>query len=120
MSSWTCSAPSITRSGVRPRSDWRTTADPAADIRSGEIVSRNGTARVDSWPATPIVKVAGHESTLVVPFTLESSAERIAAAGSVVLRQSDLGLTPFSVMLGALQVQNDITVRFRFVATPPP
>jgi hypothetical protein len=66
--------------------------------------------------ATLTVGVAGHESILAVPFTVEISADRIAAAGSVVLRQSDLGLTPLSVMLGALRVQDDIAVKFRFVA----
>jgi hypothetical protein len=66
--------------------------------------------------ATLTIGVAGHESTLAVPFTLEISPDRISAAGSVVLRQSDLGLTPLRVMLGALQVQDDFTVRFRFVA----
>jgi hypothetical protein len=66
--------------------------------------------------ATLTIGVAGRESTLVVPFMLEISSDRISAAGSVVLRQSDLGLTPFSAMLGALQVRDDITVRFRFVA----
>ncbi|HLZ99709.1 MAG TPA: YceI family protein [Steroidobacteraceae bacterium] len=66
--------------------------------------------------ATLTIGVAGRESTVVVPFVLEASVGRISAAGSVVLRQSELGLTPLSVMLGALQVQDDITVRFRFVA----
>jgi YceI-like domain len=66
--------------------------------------------------ATLTVGVAGHESTLVVPFVVEISSDRISAAGSVVLRQSELGLTPLSVMLGALQVQDEITVKFRFVA----
>jgi hypothetical protein len=66
--------------------------------------------------ATLAVDVAGHASTLVVPFVLENSSDRISAAGSVVLRQSDLGLTPISVMLGALQVQDEITVKFKFVA----
>jgi hypothetical protein len=66
--------------------------------------------------ATLTVGVAGHESTLVVPFVVEISSGRISAAGSVVLRQSELGLTPLSVMLGALQVQDEITVKFRFVA----
>jgi hypothetical protein len=70
--------------------------------------------------ATLAIGVAGHESTLTAPFTLTSSPDRISAAGSVVLRQSDLGLTPLRVMLGALQVQDDITVRFRFVAAPRP
>jgi hypothetical protein len=66
--------------------------------------------------ATMTVGVAGHESTLAVPFLLTISPGRISAAGSAVVRQSDLGLTPFSVMLGALQVQDEITVRFRLVA----
>jgi hypothetical protein len=72
-----------------------------------------------NFTATLTIGVAGHESTLAVPFTVEISPDRISAAGSVVLRQSDLGLTPLRVMLGALQVQDDITVRFRFVAATP-
>jgi hypothetical protein len=68
--------------------------------------------------ATMTVELKGRESTIVVPFTLEMSADRIAASGTVVLRQSELGLTPFSVMLGALQVQDEFTVRFRLVALP--
>ncbi|HEY3656806.1 MAG TPA: YceI family protein [Steroidobacteraceae bacterium] len=66
--------------------------------------------------ATLAVEVAGHESTLVVPFTLETSAGRVSAFGTVALRQSELGLTPFSVMLGALQVQDEFTVKFKLVA----
>jgi hypothetical protein len=32
------------------------------------------------------------------------------------LRQSTLGLTPYSLMLGALQVQDALTVKFKIVA----
>ena len=74
-------------------------------------------AMVEGKPvATLAVTVAGHESTLVVPFALEVSAERVSGSGTFVLRQSDLGLVPFSILLGALQVQNDITVKFSLVA----
>jgi hypothetical protein len=34
----------------------------------------------------------------------------------VKLRQSALGLKPFSIMLGALQVQDEFTVKFTLVA----
>ena len=72
---------------------------------------------VDGKPvATFAVNIAGHESTLIVPFTLEASPDRVSGSGSFVLRQSDLGLVPFSILLGALQVQNDITVKFNLVA----
>jgi hypothetical protein len=66
--------------------------------------------------ATMTVDLAGHESAIVVPFRLETSADRIAASGTVVLRQSELGLTPISVMLGALQVQDEVTIKFKLIA----
>lgn len=72
---------------------------------------------VDGKPvATLAVSVAGHESTLVVPFVLTTASDRVSGSGTFVLRQSDLGLVPFSILLGALQVQNDITVKFNLVA----
>jgi polyisoprenoid-binding protein YceI len=75
---------------------------------------------VDGKPvATMTVNVAGHESTLVVPFMLTRTSDRVSGSGSVVLRQSDLGLMPFSILLGALQVQNDVTVKFNLVAVKP-
>jgi hypothetical protein len=38
----------------------------------------------------------------------------------VVVRQSTLGLTPYAVMLGALAVQDEITIRFSFAALADP
>jgi hypothetical protein len=34
------------------------------------------------------------------------------------LRQSAVGLAPYSLMLGALQVQDAMTVKFKIVALP--
>jgi len=67
--------------------------------------------------ATLTIGVAGHESKIEVPFVLESDSGRLSASGSFELRQSALGLTPYSLMLGALQVQDAMTVKFRLVAT---
>jgi len=69
--------------------------------------------------ATLALSVAGHWSTLIVPFTLDTSGGRISASGTIVLRQSAMGLTPFSVMLGALQVQDELTVKFKLIAVAP-
>jgi hypothetical protein len=66
--------------------------------------------------ATVAISVAGHESTVDVPLTLLVDARRLSATGSLELRQSALGLTPFSLMLGALQVQDAITIKFEIVA----
>jgi YceI-like domain len=67
--------------------------------------------------ATVAVKVAGHESTLHVPFTLSNADGRLTATGSVAVRQTAIGLVPLSVFLGAIRVQDEMRVKFKFVAT---
>ena len=62
------------------------------------------------------VRVAGHESTIDAPFTLDIDSGSMSASGSLEIRQSALGLTPYSLMLGALQVQDTLTVKFKIVA----
>jgi hypothetical protein len=65
---------------------------------------------------TVTVRVAGHESSIEAPFTLDIGSDGLSAAGSFELHQSELGLTPYSLMLGALQVQDALTVKFKIVA----
>lgn len=66
--------------------------------------------------AQVLLSLAGRDVPLRVPFTLRQSAGEVRAEGTLDIRQSELGLKPFSVMLGALQVQDRIQIRFRFVA----
>jgi polyisoprenoid-binding protein YceI len=84
---------------------------PEITVRSVAITGAAG-----EFTATVAVSVAGHESRLDVPFTVDTSPGRVTASGELWVRQSALGLTPFSVMLGALRVQDDIRVKFRFAA----
>jgi polyisoprenoid-binding protein YceI len=66
--------------------------------------------------ATVDISVAGHESTIDLPLKLQSDADSLSATGSVEIRQSVLGLKPYSLMLGALQVQDAMTIKFQIVA----
>jgi polyisoprenoid-binding protein YceI len=84
---------------------------PEITVRSVAITGAAG-----EFTATVAVSVAGHESRLDVPFTVDTSPGRVTASGELWVRQSALGLTPFSVMMGALRVQDDIRVKFRFAA----
>jgi polyisoprenoid-binding protein YceI len=84
---------------------------PAVTVRSTSINDSR-----DALTVTLAISVAGHESTLVAPFTLETSAGRLSAAGTLEVRQSALGLAPFSVMMGALQVQDVMRLKFRITA----
>ena len=51
-----------------------------------------------------------------VPVRYEQAAGTIVVSGETTLKQSELGLKPFSAMLGALVVQDEMRVRFRIVA----
>jgi polyisoprenoid-binding protein YceI len=68
------------------------------------------------WTAHVEVTVREHTSTVVVPVHYESQDGQIVVSGEFPLKQSDLGLTPFSALLGALQVVDEMKVRFRVVA----
>jgi polyisoprenoid-binding protein YceI len=61
--------------------------------------------------------VRGQVHTLTVPVRYEREGGALVVSGEAPLRQSDLGLTPFSAMLGALQVQDEMRISFRIVAT---
>lgn len=88
------------------------------------VITVNGVAEsgaqdgAGALTAAVAISVAGHESRVDVPLTLHIDSRRLSATGSLDLRQSALGLTPFSLMLGALQVQDAMTIKFDIVAVP--
>ncbi len=84
---------------------------PVISIRSVTVTQVGG-----ALEARLAVNVAGHDSTLVAPFSLEGSSGRLTASGALSVRQSALGLIPFSVFLGALRVQDEMVVKFKVVA----
>ncbi len=66
------------------------------------------------------VNVAGRESTLDVPFVLTADRNSLTATASFELRQTTLGLTPFSLMLGALAVRDAMQVKLNVLAVMEP
>jgi polyisoprenoid-binding protein YceI len=61
------------------------------------------------------ISVAGQEAKISAPFTLTSDAHHLTATGSMELRQTAIGLKPYSLMLGALQVQDAVRLKFKIV-----
>ena len=62
------------------------------------------------------VTVRGQTHTLSVPVSYSLANGDLTASGDLLIKQTDLGLTPFSAMLGALAVQDELRVKFRIVA----
>jgi hypothetical protein len=84
---------------------------PRMIIRSSAISEKAGV-----YSAQLLLNIAGRDVPLRADFKMDRSADGLTASGEFKLLQSELGLKPFSVMLGALQVQDQIGVKFRLVA----
>jgi polyisoprenoid-binding protein YceI len=51
-----------------------------------------------------------------IPIELERTADSVVARGSLRLRQTDFGITPFSAAGGAIQVGDELELRFEVAA----
>ena len=78
--------------------------------------------RVQGSPQAPEVvaalRIRDQTRELHLPIQLESTADELRVRGSFALRQSDFGITPLSLALGALQVQDEVRIRFDLRAAP--
>jgi polyisoprenoid-binding protein YceI len=68
------------------------------------------------WLAHVQVTIRDKTNPVVVPVTFEQHGDEIVVSGEFPLKQTDLGLTPFSALLGALQVIDEMKIRFHIVA----
>jgi hypothetical protein len=85
-------------------------------VLQAEDLRRSGDGRPDDVVARMLVQVRGQLHTIAVPLHYEMRPDEIVATGEFPLEQTDLGLTPFSALGGALTVRNKVTIRFRLVA----
>jgi hypothetical protein len=96
--------------------------NPEIVLRSVQLEGSRGAA-ADPVTVTAQVQstVRGQQRTFRAPVRYRlSGAGTLEASGEFPLRQSELGLTPFSAMLGALQVQDEMRVSFHIVAQAAP
>jgi polyisoprenoid-binding protein YceI len=66
------------------------------------------------------VTLRDHEAHLTVPLRWERQGDTLQASGEFSFRQSEVGLQPYSLFLGALRVADEIQARFTLVARQPP
>jgi hypothetical protein len=91
---------------------------PVITVKSIAISAAPGAQGAEALIASVVVSIAGHESTVDAPLAALWDSHQLSVSGSLELRQSALGLTPYSLMLGALQVQDAVTIKFKIVALP--
>jgi YceI-like domain len=85
---------------------------PAALIH---IVRRNASQSMLDVSIT----LHGMTRTFEVPAVIEMTSDGMIVSGKMHFNQTDFGIVPFSVLNGALQVQDRLDMRFRIVAVSP-
>jgi len=85
----------------------------AAEFPDITVKSASLTGTLNELNADLEISAAGHTSRLSLPLILQGDAQHFTAAGSMELRQTALGLTPYSLMHGALQVQDAMQLKFK-------
>ncbi|MBB3178480.1 YceI family protein [Variovorax sp. Sphag1AA] len=73
----------------------------------------------DPASASVSITLLGTTRTSTVPLTLVRTQDALRVIGSMELKQSDFGITPFSLLGGALQVEDAFRVRFDIRAHAP-
>jgi len=89
------------------------------DAAQYPVVTVTGTAEggPDADSVSIRIRIREMESHKVVPMELAVGEGSIAIRGALELTHEELGLTPFSALLGALQVAESIDIRFAITAT---
>ena len=83
---------------------------PVVQLRAQKLAGAAGTLRL-------AIKLHGVTRSIDVPAELEVTPERLAATGSFRLRQTAFGITPMSILAGALVVQDAMELSFRIHAS---
>jgi hypothetical protein len=83
---------------------------PLVRIRSLEI-----TGEAPKFAARIAIALHGQTREMQIPLTVTGLPQRLHASGSLVLRQSDFGVQPYSVMGGLMAVQDDVVLEFTLV-----
>ncbi|MQA19874.1 YceI family protein [Rugamonas rivuli] len=86
------------------------------DAERYPVVSVHAERGAAGQPLQVAVTLHGVTRIMAIPAEIRESNGGMTVTGSVNLKQSDFGITPFSVMAGALAVQDQLELRFTLAA----
>jgi polyisoprenoid-binding protein YceI len=69
---------------------------------------------------TARITIKDHSRDVVVPVKLTSDNQALRVQGEFKILLTDFGITPYSVAMGALKVEDELTIKFALVAAPVP
>jgi len=80
------------------------------------IAVRDADAKQKNTTLAVAITLHGYTRTFKVPSEIESDDKAIAVSGKIAFNQSDFGITPYSLLGGAIAVKDGLQLRFRIRA----
>jgi hypothetical protein len=99
-----------TRQHMLGEENLQSTRFPFVRIHSLQVVGET-----PRYAARVRVELHGQQRELWIPLSVEGLPERLVAAGSFVLRQSDFGAKPYSILGGVISVEDEVFVEFKLI-----
>ena len=90
---------------------------PVLDAQRYPVVTLHA-ERSANGPLRVAVTLHGATRWMDLPAAVQVDAAQVTAEGAARLKQTDFGITPFSVGGGLLAVDDELVVRYRIVARP--
>jgi polyisoprenoid-binding protein YceI len=91
---------------------------PVLDAQRYPVVTLHAQQQADGLLRVAVT-LHGVTRSLALPATVRVDAAQVSASGTARLKQTDFGITPFSVGGGLLSVQDELEVRYHIVARRP-
>ncbi|MET0166455.1 MAG: YceI family protein [Vicinamibacterales bacterium] len=85
-----------------------------------ELASTRVEGHLPQPEITAAITLKGARREVRIPATVTVDANHVHAKGEFTIRQTEFGITPFSVALGAVQVQDELRVQFDLSAVTGP
>jgi YceI-like domain len=81
------------------------------------ITVNDHSAGGSAQPLRVAIALHGTTRSIEAPVQFRSAGDEVAATGSLAIDQSQFGIAPFSILGGAIAVQNRVNITFQVVAT---
>lgn len=101
-----------TREHLLGANDLQADRFPFVHIRSLQI-----SGEAPKFAAETQVEMHGQEREIWIPLNVVGLPDRLSVSGSFVLRQTDFGVQPYSLLLGLLSVQDEVVLDFELTGT---
>jgi hypothetical protein len=93
----------------------------ATDMHPYAVIGVRGVGKdaTGAW-LNATIAVNGIDREMRIPVQVSIAPEEVSVAGDVTLAQTSFGIVPYSILAGALQVQDPVAIRFRIRARRMP